>query len=78
MKILNCPICGKQPKIDFDHTTYGSGYGAFYTIKCKPFLRKPNLTITEGKALKDKCLESAILRWNNAVVDYKNMEEKER
>ena len=40
MKILNCPICGKQPKIDFDHTTYGSGYGAFYTIKCKPFLRK--------------------------------------
>ena len=59
MKILNCPICGKQPKIDFDHTTYGSGYGAFYTIKCKPFLRKPHLTITEVKAPNNMLNEEA-------------------
>ena len=74
MTILNCPICGKQPKITFD-ATYSNVLIAFCTIKCKPFLRKPHLTITEGKALKDKCLESAILRWNKAVLDYKNMEE---
>ena len=51
--ILNCPVCGKPPKIIFDEAAYYTGWGAWYTIQCKPILRKTHLKIEEGKAKRD-------------------------
>ena len=70
MEILNCPECGKRPKIIFDYGAYCNGYGAWYKIQCKSFLRKPHLKIEEGKANKEKCLEHAIKHWNEKVIRF--------
>lgn len=68
MRILNCPVCGKQPKIKSDNGISG----AWTTIQCKPFLRKPHLKIIEGKASIERCYKYAIARWNKEVNKFKN------
>ena len=69
MKIMNCPICGKEPKIRFDEPAYNAGWGAWYTIQCKPFLGKTHLKIEEGKASREYCLLYAINHWNDKVAE---------
>ena len=59
-----CPKCGKLPKIKRDYNYEYSGFGAWCTIQCKPFLRKPHLKIEEGKASWDRALKYGIERWN--------------
>ena len=68
MEIMNCPKCGKYPIIMFDHAAYYNGYGAWYKIQCKPFLRKPHLKIEEGKADKERCFKYAVKHWNEKVI----------
>ena len=34
-----CPVCGKEPKIIRDVAYEISSFGAWCTIKCKPFMR---------------------------------------
>ena len=72
-KIMNCPKCGKPPKITFDDAAYYTGWGAWYTIQCKPILRKTHLKIEEGKANKEQCLKYAINHWNEKVLKMKGM-----
>ena len=71
MKIEKCPKCGKQPIIKFDEAAYYTGWGAWYTIQCKPTLRKTHLKIEEGKADKEQCLKYAIKHWNEKVLKMK-------
>lgn len=59
-----CPICGKRPKIIRDYTYEGSMFGAWCTIQCKPFLRKPHLKVEAGKAKWERALNCAVDRWN--------------
>lgn len=59
-----CPVCGKQPKVFRDIGYETSGFGAWCTIQCKPFLRKPHLKIEEGKATWERALKYGIERWN--------------
>lgn len=63
-----CPVCGKQPKIirDIDYETYG--FGAWCTIQCKPFLRKPHLKHEEGKSTWDRAFKYAIEAWNKEAA----------
>ena len=63
-KLKPCPICGKLPKIIRDYNYEHSGFGAWCTIQCKPFLRKPHLKIEEGKASWDRALKYGIEQWN--------------
>lgn len=48
-KLKPCPVCGRYPKIKRDYGYEQSGFGAWCTIQCKPFLRKPHLKVEEGK-----------------------------
>ena len=71
MEILNCPKCGKQPTFSLYYSALYSGYGAWYTIQCKPLFRSPHLIVTEGKVTKERCLKYAIKHWNDKVNNYK-------
>ena len=64
-----CPFCGKFPTIKRDYGYELSGFGAFCTIQCKPFLRKPHLKIEEGKASWERALRSGIEHWNRMARD---------
>ena len=59
-----CPFCGKQPKVLRDIGYETCGFGAWCTIQCKPFLRKPHLKIEEGKSTWERALKYGIERWN--------------
>lgn len=67
LKILPCPICGKIPKIKRDYSYESAGFGAWCTIYCKPFLKKPHLKIEEGKASWEPALYYGIKHWNEEV-----------
>lgn len=64
----NCPVCGKQPKITRDHGYEANGYGAWCTIQCKPFLRKPHKKVESGKSTWIRALKEAIEAWNRRVT----------
>ena len=59
-----CPVCGRVPIIYRDHGYEKCGFGAWCTIQCKPFLRKPHMKIEEGKASWDRALKYAVEHWN--------------
>lgn len=59
-----CPICGKQPKAYRDFAYEDAGFGAWCTIECKPFLRKPHVKVECGKALWKRALMGAFDMWN--------------
>lgn len=70
-KLKPCPFCGKTPKIKRDIGYETSGFGAWCTIQCKPFLRKPHLKIEEGKSTWDRALKYGIEHWNRRVEEEK-------
>lgn len=72
-KLKPCPVCGKQPKIFRDLGYEANGFGAWCTIQCKPFLRKPHLKHEEGKATWDRALKYAIEGWNWRVDSHANV-----
>lgn len=59
-----CPVCGKQPKIYRDYGYEQAGFGAWCTIECKPFLRKPHLRVECGKATWKRALIGAMDGWD--------------
>ena len=71
-ELQRCPICGKYPKIKRDIGYEYAMFGAWCTIQCKPFLRKPHLKIEEGKATWARALEYGIVHWNEAVAKVKD------
>jgi hypothetical protein len=62
-----CPICGKQPKVHRDINYEQNGYGAWITISCKPFLRKPHKIVECGKSTYERALLVAIKEWNGVL-----------
>ena len=62
-----CPVCGRQPKVKRDYAYESAGFGAWCTIQCKPFLRKPHAKIEEGKATWERALAYGIEHWNRRV-----------
>ena len=60
-----CPVCGKNPKVRRDPAYEAAGYGAWCTIKCKPFLRRPHRVAESGKASFQRAYEDAARRWND-------------
>lgn len=64
-----CPFCGKKPKVKRDIGYEICGFGAWCTIQCKPFLRKPHIKVEEGKASWDRALNYAIEAWNRRAND---------
>lgn len=59
-----CPKCGKIPKVYRDIEYEMLGFGAWCTIECKPFLRKPHFKVEQGKALWMRAFEYAVAIWN--------------
>lgn len=68
-KCSPCPVCGKKPKIYRDYGFEGCGFGAWCTIECKPFLRKPHLKVESGKSTWKRALMSAFGHWNMRADD---------
>lgn len=64
-----CPICGRMPKVKRDIGYEYSGFGAWCTIQCKPFMRRPHMKVEEGKASWERALKYAIEAWNRRVGD---------
>ena len=64
LKVKRCPVCGKEPKVIRDLAYETNGYGAWCTIQCKPFMRKPHLKIVEGKSTWVRALRHGTERWN--------------
>ena len=64
---MPCPICGKQPKIKRDYGSEANMYGAWCTIQCKPFLRKPHLKVESGKSRWARAYAEAVVMWNDAA-----------
>ena len=62
--LKRCPKCGKIPKIKRDYGYETQGFGAWCTIVCKPFFRKPHLKVEEGKASWERALKYATEAWN--------------
>lgn len=65
MEIKPCPICGRIPKVKREYGFEANGYGAWCTIQCKPFLRKPHRKVEHGKATWDRAYKYAVEEWNN-------------
>lgn len=61
-----CPICGRMPIIKRDFGYETSGFGAWCTICCRPFLRT-HLKVEEGKASWARALNYAVEEWNRMV-----------
>ena len=59
-----CPVCGKQPKVYRDYAYEDAGFGAWCTIECKPFLRKPHIKVECGKSTWKRALIGAFNMWN--------------
>lgn len=75
--LQRCPICGRYPKIKRDIGYEYAMFGAWCTIQCKPFLRKPHLKIEEGKASWERALKYGIEHWNEAVTQVKEKEKED-
>lgn len=69
VELKPCPICGKRPKVKRNYSYEYSGFGAWCTIQCKPFLRRPLLKVEEGKARWERALKYAIEEWNRRAND---------
>lgn len=69
-EMKRCPICGKEPKIMRDLGYEISGLGAWCTIQCKPFMRRPHLKIQQGASTWDRALEYGTEYWNLRVEDF--------
>lgn len=65
-KLLRCPICGKQPKLEYEHMPTGT----FVTIKCKPLFRQAHLIVREGKVNEERAKLYATNKWNKSVITY--------
>lgn len=63
-ELKRCPICGKKPIVVRDLEYEMCGFGAWCTIQCKSFMRKPHLKIEEGKSTWDRALKYGIEHWN--------------
>lgn len=72
VRLNSCPVCGRRPKIKRDYYYESAGFGAWCTIQCKPFLRKPHLKVEEGKALWERALKYAVERWNKVTCHETN------
>ena len=72
IELKPCPLCGKHPKIIRDIGYETSGFGAWCTIQCKPFLRKSHLKCEEGKSTWNRALKYAIEAWNRRADDAVN------
>lgn len=64
-----CPVCGKWPKTYRGFAYEDAGFGAWCTIECKPFLRKPHLKVECGKASWERALEGAFSSWKARAED---------
>ena len=71
MELKPCPYCGKMPKMKRDVNYELNGFGAWCTIQCRLFLRKPHLKVEEGKASWARAMKHAIEAWNRRVNDGK-------
>lgn len=58
-----CPVCGRMPKVKRDLSYEMSGFGAWCTIQCKPFL-KVHKKVEEGKSTWERAYQYAIESWN--------------
>lgn len=63
-ELRRCPICGKESKVIRDWAYESNRYGAWCTIQCKPFMRRPHLKIEEDKATLGRALQNGVERWN--------------
>ena len=72
IKLNPCPICGKIPKVKRDYGYEASWFGAWCTIQCKPFFRKPHLKIENGKSTWERAYKYAAAHWNEATEEMKN------
>ena len=61
IKINACPICGRRPKVHFEHFAC---YGWQVTLQCKPFLRKRHFIARAQHPSRGRCLQIAIENWN--------------
>lgn len=59
-----CTVCGKYPKAYSDKGYISSGFGAWVTIECKPFLRKRHKRVECGKQQESRAYRGAIKLWN--------------
>lgn len=64
--VLRCPICGKKPKIIFEHYPTGT----FVKFRCKPLFRKPHLEAEFGKTSERLAYDMANRDWNMKVAGY--------
>lgn len=64
--ILPCPVCGKTPSVSLKGI---AGHGCWATLKCKPFLGRAHLKVTEGKSHPERALRCAVDTWNKAVME---------
>lgn len=69
IKLNPCPICGKIPKVKRDYGYEASCFGAWCTIQCKTFFRKPHLKIENGKSTWERAYKYAIEDWNEMVEE---------
>ncbi len=68
-ELMRCPICGKEPKVIRDLAYETNMFGAWCTIQCKPFMRKPHLKIEWGASTWERALECSTEYWNHRVED---------
>lgn len=61
-----CPVCGKRPEIRIHDILPGGG--AFCTVSCKPWFRKPHRSVCHGKASPERAIAYAIADWNGEEV----------
>ncbi len=70
--ILPCPVCGRTPSVSLKGI---AGHGCWATLKCKPFLGRAHLKVTEGKAHPERALRCAVDTWNKAVMEDKEYDD---
>lgn len=64
--ILPCPVYGRTPSVSLKGI---AGHGCWATLKCKPFLGRAHLQVTEGKAHPERALRCVVDTWNKAVME---------
>ena len=67
MTMLNCPRCGKQPKVIRDYAYESMSFGAWCVIQCKPLFQKYHFKTESGKATWERAYKEAVFRWNYCV-----------
>ena len=68
--LLNCPVCGKKPKIYRDYNFEHMFYGARCQIKCKHIIGI-NFDTQCSKSTWDRALFGAVESWNDMVINYR-------